>query len=71
MVKWERFRKRKESNPVEVKVGVAETGRIRGFKGTSYDEAGLSGDDEVGFLADKVWSKWFGERECGEMAICC
>ena len=56
-MKEKRFNKRKETNPVETKLGAAETGRIRGFKGTSYDEAGLSGDDEVAFLADKV--------ECG------
>ena len=56
MAKEARFKKRKEVNPVETKMTVAETGTIHGFKGTTYEEAGLSADDADGaFLADRVW----------------
>ena len=55
MAKEPRFKKRKEKNPVQTKIGVAETGTVHGFKGTTYDEAGLSDDDTCAFLEDRVW----------------
>ena len=49
--KSERFLKRKEENPVQRKVGVAETGKID-YLGIEYER-----EDSHSFLADKVESE--------------
>jgi len=48
MAKEKRFNKRKKANPVETKIGVAETGVIKGFKGTEFEEK-----DGGSFLQDR------------------